>query len=116
MIHSGLASLEGHWDRTKYAAGYRARFSSIPASAAAHHCWRVGWEDADTEVLELARHKQAIAEGREDAYSETWGLLVDAGGDARVNGIAFDEDRTAAWKEGWIEADINMGAHGVGEG
>lgn len=30
-----------------------------------------------------------------------------------MNGIAFEKDRTAPWKEGWIETDINMGVHGV---
>ena len=73
----------------------------------------LSWEDADTEMLELARHNHAIAEGREDDYSDTWGLLFDAGGDARVNGIPFAEERTAPWKEGWIETDINLGVHGL---
>jgi hypothetical protein len=45
-------------------------------------------------MLESGRHKRVIAEGREDDYPETWALLFDAGGDARVNGIPFDEDRT----------------------
>jgi len=34
--------------------------------------------NADTELLELARHRQAIAEGREDNFSDTWGMLFDA--------------------------------------
>ena len=25
--------------------------TAIPDSQAAHHCWRCGWEDADTEML-----------------------------------------------------------------
>lgn len=29
------------------------------------------WEDADTEMLELARHRKVLAEGREDDYLET---------------------------------------------
>ena len=33
--------------------------------------------------------------------------------DARANGIPFDEERTSPWKEGWIETDVNLGAHGV---
>ena len=65
MIHPGLAALT-YWDREEYAAGYGARFSEIPDSEAAHHCWRCGWEDADTEALESARHKKVLAEGRED--------------------------------------------------
>ena len=69
MIHPGLEALKGHWDKEEYAAGYRARLTAIPDFDGAHHCWRVGWEDADTEILELARHNQAIAEGREDDYS-----------------------------------------------
>ena len=36
-------------------------------------------------------------------------------GDARVNSIPFDESRTAPWKEGWIETDINLGVHGLEE-
>jgi hypothetical protein len=61
MIHSGRASLKGDSDRSEYAEGYRARLTAIPDYEGAHHYWRVGWEDTDTEVLELACHKQAIA-------------------------------------------------------
>jgi hypothetical protein len=104
MIHSGLEALQGHWDKEEYAAGYRARFSAIPDFEEAHHCWRTGWEDADTELLESARHSRSLAEGREDEYPE---------GDARANGIPFDEDRTSPWKEGCIETDVNLGVHGV---
>ena len=32
-------------------------------------------------MLELARHNQAIVDGREDEYFNTWGLLFDAGGE-----------------------------------
>jgi hypothetical protein len=113
VIHPGLEALKGHWDKAEYAAGYRARFTAIPDSEEAHPCWRVGWEDADTELLESARHRRSIEEGREDDYSGTWGVLFDAGGAARVNGVPFDEERTAPWKEGWIEADINLGVVGV---
>jgi hypothetical protein len=77
MIHSGLEALNGHWDKEEYAAGYRARFSAIPNSEEAHHCWRTGWEDADTELLESARHSRILAEGREDEYPDTWGLLFE---------------------------------------
>jgi hypothetical protein len=72
MIHSRLEALNGHWDKEEYAAGYRARSSAIPDSEAAHHCWRIGWEDADTELLESARHNRILAEGREDDYADTW--------------------------------------------
>lgn len=111
MIHSGLASLRD-WDSGEYAAGFRARLTAIPDSNAAHHCWRCGWDDADTEMLESARHERAVAEGREDAFADNWRLLFDAGGDARVNGISFDGGRTAPWKEGWIATDINLGVYG----
>jgi len=90
MIHPGLAALE-KWESVEYAAGYRARLAAIPDSEIAHHCWRCGWEDADTEALELDRHKRVLADGGEDDYAETWGLLFDAGGDARANGVPFDE-------------------------
>jgi hypothetical protein len=63
MIHPDLASLNSHWDSAKYAAWYWARFTAIHTSTTAHHCWQVGWDDPDTEVLDLARHNQAIAEG-----------------------------------------------------
>jgi hypothetical protein len=100
MIHSGREALKGHWDKEEYAAGYRALFSSIADSEEAHHCWRVGWEDADTELLESGRHSRIVAEGREDEYADTRGLLFDPGGDARANGLPFDEERTFPWKEG----------------
>jgi hypothetical protein len=106
MMHPGLAALE-KWDSAEYAAGYRARLTAIPNSEEAHHCWRSGWDDADTEMLESARHGRVIAEDREDDYPDTWGLLFDAGGDARVNGIPFDDERTAPWKVGWIERLIS---------
>ena len=108
MTYPGLATLK-HWDREEYAAGYRARFSDIPDTEAAHHCWRCGWEDADTEALESARHKKALAEGREDHFKDTWGNLFDSGEEARVNGIPFDPDRTEPWKEGWVVVDIRLG-------
>jgi hypothetical protein len=50
-----------------------------------------------------------LAEGGEDNFTATWGVLFDAGGDARVNGIPFDRARTQPWKEGWFDADINLG-------
>ncbi len=108
MIHPGLAAVK-HWDKEEYAAGYRARFSEIPDSEAAHHCWQCGWEDADTEALESARHKRALAEGREYRFEETWGNLFDSGEEARVNGVPFEDERTEPWKEGWIAVDINLG-------
>jgi hypothetical protein len=55
------------------------------------------------------RHNRVLAAGGEDDYPETWSILFDAGGDARVSGIPFDENRTAPWKGGWIDADINLG-------
>lgn len=39
-------------------------------------------------------------------------MLFDAGGDARVNGVGFDENRTDPWKEGWIDVDIKLGTLG----
>jgi len=59
----------------------------------------------------LDRHKRVLADGGEDDYAETWGLLFDAG-DARTNGVPFDEGRTQRWKERWIAADINVGLAG----
>jgi hypothetical protein len=65
------------------------------------------------ELLESARHDSVLADGGEDYYLATWGLLFDAGGDARVNGILFDRVRTQPWKQGWIDADINLGVNGA---
>ncbi|WP_263355439.1 hypothetical protein [Acidicapsa acidisoli] len=45
----------------------------------------------------------------DDAYRIT---LYDIGGDARVNGIRFDEHRTEPWKLGWIDVDIKLGTIG----
>jgi hypothetical protein len=39
-----------------------------------HHFWRLGWEDADTELLESARHSRTVAGGREDEYADTPGV------------------------------------------
>jgi hypothetical protein len=61
-----------------------------------HGCLYLRREDADTEALELDRHKRVLADGGEDAYAETWGLLFDAGGDARANRVPFDEGRTCS--------------------
>ncbi len=108
-VHPGLAT----WNKAEYADGLRARFASIKMPEDASHSYRCGWEDADTEMLETERHRQALAEGKEDDFEATWGLLFDAGGDARVYGITFDESRTAPWKEGWIDADINLGVRGL---
>ena len=108
MMHPGLAALTD-WDREEYGAGYRARFSDIPDYEIAHHCWRCGWEDADTEAIESSRHKQALAEGREDRLEDTWGNLLDCGEGARANGVPFDEQRTEPWREGWIAVDISLG-------
>jgi hypothetical protein len=84
------------------------RLNGTPNSELTHHCWQCGWEDADTEVLEGDRHKRPVEEEREDDFVSTLGLLSDAGGDARVNGIPFDEVRTESWKEGWVAADIQQ--------
>jgi hypothetical protein len=114
MIHPGLKELK-QWDSLEYAAGYRARLAAIPNTETAHHCWRCGWEDADTEALESVRHQQVLNEGGEDNYPKTWGLLYDAGGDARANRVPFDDCRTEPWKEGWITAAINMGMTSIEE-
>ena len=93
----------------EYAAGFRARLADIPDTEAAHPSWRSGWNDADTEMLEEARHRRWLAEGREDNYLGTRRLLFDAGRLARENGVAFDEGRTEPWKAGWVTSDIAIG-------
>ena len=98
-----------HWKTEEYVAGYRARFSDIPDYEKAHHCWRCGWENADTEALESKRHRRVVAAGREDHFEGIRGNLFDSGKAARANGISFDEDRTEPWKEGWVAVDIELG-------
>ena len=109
MFHPALVRQE-LWLPAEYAAGFRARLAEIAHSEAARTCWRCGWDDADTELLESARHRRAMEEGREDVYAGTRRLLFDAGQSARENGIAFDAARTVPWKQGWIAADIAIGA------
>jgi hypothetical protein len=114
MIHPGFEALKGHWDKEEYAAGYRRAL--LPSRTLKEHITAgalVG--KMPIQVLELARHNRVIAEGREDDYSDTWSLLFDAGGDSRMNGIPFAEERTAPWKKGWIQTDVNLGAHGLEE-
>ena len=108
MFHPALVKQE-LWISEEYAAGFRARLADIANWEAAPTCWRCGWDDADTELLEAARHRQAMEEGREDGYVGTRRLLYDVGHSARENGITFDEARTAPWKQGWIAADISIG-------
>lgn len=109
QIHPGV----GTWNGADYAAGFRARLAEIPAPETPRHAWQCGWEDADTDLVESARHHRVLTEGGADDYGEAWGALFDAGGDARVNGIEFDERRTDPWKEGWIDADIKLGTVGA---
>ena len=108
MFHPALTRQE-LWVPQEYAVGFRARLAEIAHSEAAHACWRCGWDDADTEMIESARHCRAMEEGREDGYAGTQRLLFDAGHSARENGISFDEARTAPWKQGWVAADIAIG-------
>ncbi len=81
-----------------------------PLRARRNLAWACGWQDAYVDLIEAERHNRVLAAGGEDDYPETWGILFDAGGDARVAGIPFEENRTAPWKEIWIDADINLGA------
>jgi hypothetical protein len=107
-VHPGLTT----WNRADYAAGFRARLAEAAASETAPNAWRCGWEDADTDVRESVRHRRVLAAGGTDDHEEAWYMLFDAGGDARVNGVEFDENRTDPWKEGWIDADIKLGTLG----
>lgn len=108
-----LSDLLENWKQEKrpeeYAAGFRARLADIPDTEVAHPAWRSGWNDADTELLEQARHRRFHEEGREDDFPGTRRLLFDAGRLARENGVSFDEARTQPWKEGWVASDIGIG-------
>ena len=94
----------------EYAAGFRARMAEIPSADERHPSWRAGWNDADTELLEQARHRCWLQQGREDNFPGTRRLLFDAGRLARENGVPFDPARTEPWMEGWVAADIELGA------
>ena len=97
------------WSWSDYAAAFRARPAGVPLRGRRSLAWRSGWQDAHVDLIEAERHNRVLAAGGEDDYPVTCGILFDAGGDARVAGIPFDENRTAPWKEGWIDADINLG-------
>lgn len=96
-----------------YGLGYRARLAGMLLVVEAPSAWRSGWDDADTDRIELIRHQKIVAEGLEDGYEASWGVLFDAGCEARVHGIAFEEGRTRPWQAGWIKADIRLGFPGV---
>ncbi|WP_263386029.1 hypothetical protein [Granulicella arctica] len=52
----------------EYGLGYRARLAGIMLLEGATPVWRSGWEDADTDRLESARHRKVVDEGLEDSY------------------------------------------------
>ena len=104
-----LAGFTREVNAQEYAAGFRARLAEIPMAEDAHPSRFAGWEDADTELLEEARHRQWVAEGKEDGYLGTRRLLYDAGHTARENGLPFDDARTEPWKAGWVAAYILIG-------
>jgi hypothetical protein len=49
------------WVPAEFEAGYAARFVDVGMTP----CWRVGREDANTELFESARQNRPIVEGRE---------------------------------------------------
>ena len=70
----------------------------------------MGWQDADTELLESARQRQRVAIGEEEDFRQTGADLYHVGGQARTHDFPFDEARTRPWKQGGVDADINVGA------
>jgi hypothetical protein len=100
------------WMPAEYEAGYEARFADASESLTATHCWKAGWQDADTELTESSRQQRDAEGGQEEQPEQTWWQLYDIGGDARVHGIPFGEDRTEPWKLGWIDVDIRLGTIG----
>jgi len=115
MVNGGSGMID--WDVSKqkapnaleYAAGFQARLAEIARPELPHPSWTSGWEDADTEMLESARHRQMLEQGRDDCYYGSQWLLFDAGQNARENKVPFDPDRTEPWKQGWIATDIKIG-------
>lgn len=70
MIHSGLKAFKAIATEKSMPQAIGPASPPCPILKA-HHSWRNGWKDADTELLELARHNRIVAEGREDKYSDT---------------------------------------------
>ncbi|MBB5059383.1 hypothetical protein HDF16_004106 [Granulicella aggregans] len=97
------------WTPAEYVAGYHARLYALPTTISASHSWQCGWNDANVEALESARHMRSQMEDGGYANIETWDLLFEAGNNARINGIVFEEGLTEYWKKGWIAADISLG-------
>jgi hypothetical protein len=97
------------WVPAEYEAGYEARFAGASESLTATHCWQAGWQDANLELLQSSRQRLDGDAGEVEQFEQTWGQLYDIGGDARVHGIPFGEDRTEPWKLGWIDVDIRLG-------
>jgi hypothetical protein len=97
----------------EYSLGYRTRLAGMMVLEGATVAWRSGWDDADTDRLESARHRKVVDEGLEDSYEATWGVLFDAGREARLHGIGFDEGRTQPWQAGWVKTDISVGVAGI---
>lgn len=97
------------WVPAEYEAGYEARFAGASESVTATPCWQAGWQDADIELTESSRQKQHSEDDPGEQFGQTWWRLYDIGGDARVHGIPFGENRTEPWKLGWIDVDIRLG-------
>ena len=100
----------GVWDRGEYRAGYQARLAGSLEVDGAEHCWHLGWQDADTELLESSRQRQRLDAGDEEDFRQTGADLYHVGGLARIHDFPFNECRTRPWKQGWVDADINVGA------
>jgi hypothetical protein len=113
MIHSGLEALQGHWDKEEYAAGYRARFSAIPDSEEAHPCWRTGWEDADTKLLESARHSRIVQEGRGRRVPGHVGAALRCRWRCPCEWPPLRRRTHITLEEVWIDTDVNLGVHGL---
>ena len=75
--------------------------------------WCSGWEDADTDRLKLSRYRKVVDEGLEESYEAPLGVLFDAGREARLHGISFDEGRTQPWQAGWVKTDSSVGVSGI---
>ena len=86
-----------------YARGYLWRSVGFPDLVTEVPYWRTGWQAADMELLA----SQGYYDARVDSF-ERGAVLKNLGGDARIFGLAFDENRPHAWRDGWIEVDIDL--------
>ncbi len=98
------------WMPEEYEAGYRSRLENTDEFKTATYCWRAGWQDADRE-LRASGHQEA-KEMMNEAAPAQWSSYG-TGRLARICGLPFDADRSDAWKQSWVQTDIELSLRGT---